>query len=458
MEKIKLDKIIKWTGCEKLAAGDKEVIDSVSTDSRSIKHGEFFIPLRGQNFDGHRFIDEAMGRGACGFVVEKDARDIDLSSYSHKIVLSADDNLVFLHRLAYHYIRSIGPTVIGITGSVGKTTTKDMLVAILGRNHTIGYTPRNYNNEIGVPMAILDLKQNSQFFIAELAMRKKGQIAQLSQIISPDVGIITAVGESHLQFFESVKDIALCKAEIASEISENQGMLFLNHDNQWTDLIKSVAGCGIKQFGYDHQLDYNFKDEVMDDDGFYSFDFYQQNKFLYSLRLNIAGYHNIYNASAAAGVSHYLDIPESDIAEGLVMANFEKDRMQIIKKKGMYIISDCYNANPLSVTYALQSLRQIAKKKGARSVAVLADMLELGPDSARLHYQVGKKISENNIDLLITFGKLARNINEGFGQKSYHFKDKQDCIHKIGSILEADDVVLIKGSRANQMEEIIERI
>ncbi|MDZ7837143.1 MAG: cyanophycin synthetase [Actinomycetota bacterium] len=234
--------------------------------------------------------------------------------------------------------------------------------------------------------------------------------------------------------------------------------MFLNHDNPWTGLIKDICGCRTKEFGYNHDLDYNFKNQSMDSGGCFGFDFCNSKKKMVSVHLTIAGYHNIYNACAAAGVGHYLQVSVEDIQKGLAAAVIEKDRMQILKKGSITVIDDCYNANPLSVACALESLRQIADMKEARSVAVLAGMLELGQDSDKLHYEMGKKIAENNIDLLITFGKMARNINEGYGKDSYYFENKQDCLEAIRGLIKAGDVVLIKGSRANRMEDIIDKI
>ncbi|MDD3776934.1 MAG: UDP-N-acetylmuramoyl-tripeptide--D-alanyl-D-alanine ligase [Actinomycetota bacterium] len=455
MEKTEIKQVLDWTSSKLVRGNPGDFIGSISTDSRHIKPGDFFVPLRGPNFNGHHFIEEAVKRGAAGFVAEEGYS----SNRPEKcLILSAADNLIFLHDLARHYLKYINPVVIGITGSVGKTTTKNMLVSILGRKYPIGFTPKNFNNDIGVPKAILDLKLGTKYFIAEIAMRQKGQIRQLSEIIHPDIGVITAVGESHLEFFSSMEEIANTKAEIAEYISEKGGVLFLNHDNQWTPHIKDLVCCRIKEFGGDPSLDYNFRNPKADCRGRFSFDFFYREQKVTSVNMNIAGYHHIYNACAAAGVSHHLGLAPSVIREGLSQASLEHDRMQVMQKGSILIINDCYNANPLSVSFALESLKQIADANQSRSVAVLADMLELGPDSARLHYQMGEKAAQAGIDLLITFGHWSAYFNDGYKGRSVHFESKQDCLDNIGKLLKDGDVVLVKGSRANRMEDIINQI
>ncbi|MGM0365767.1 MAG: UDP-N-acetylmuramoyl-tripeptide--D-alanyl-D-alanine ligase [Actinomycetota bacterium] len=461
MEEVKVKDIQSWTGAKIIDGGKDCFIDSISTDSRTLERGQFFIPLKGENFDGHDYIGEAIYRGACGFVYEQgcEGRFNRSRLSSGHIVLRSRSNHDFIYDLAYHYIRRVKPTVIGITGSVGKTTTKDMLVSILGRKHRVCFTPRNYNNEIGVPKAVLEMDKDAEFFVAELAMRKKGQIRKLAEMVDVDMAVITAVGESHLEFFENIQQIALAKAEIAHGLGRKGGILFLNHDNQWTSLIKEKAGCRILEFGKDNNLDYNFMHERPDLYGRYRFAFCRKEKELASISLNIAGYHNIYNGCAAAAVSDRLGMGGEDIGLGIEKARIEGCRMDVFEKSGKIIISDCYNASPLSVACALDTLKHIAGVNSGRSVAILSDMLELGKNTAKMHHGIGEMARKKDIDLLLSFGKLARYIYEGYrGKGGTHFESRQQLMDNIKGILRKGDVVLIKGSRANKMEDIVKEI
>jgi len=461
MEQVKVTDILDWTGAKKISGHNDGVIDSVSTDTRTLKKGQFFIPLKGENFDGHEYVGEAISRGACGFVYEQGYEgrfSLPNASPSH-IVLRSTGNLKFMHNLAYHYVRRVKPKVIGITGSVGKTTTKDMLVSILKRKHHVCFTPRNYNNEIGVPKAVLDMGKETEFFVAELAMRKKGQIKKLAEMIDVDIAVITAVGQSHLEFFKNTGEIALAKAEIGENLGRKGGILFLNHDNRWASLIKEKAGCQVLEFGSNNNLDYNFIQPSPDLYGRYNFIFCNKEKEVTPLSLNIAGYHNIYNGCAAAAVSDWLGVSREDIRQGIKNARIEGYRMEVFKKNGKIIISDCYNASPLSVTCALDTLKHISDVHSARAVAILSDMLELGDRAEQMHYEVGKYVMEKDIDLLLSFGKLAKYICDGCSRKrSIHFESRQQLVDNIKGLLKKGDVVLIKGSRANKMENIIKQI
>ncbi len=457
MEKINLKDLQKWTKAEKISGEDTRFIDSISTDTRTITRGQFFIPLKGQNFDGHHYIQQAVSRGACGFVYERGFPVPDLGP--GPIIFQSRDNLSFLQRLAFHYIRRIKPVVVGITGSVGKTTTKDMLVSVLKRKHKVCYTPKNYNNEIGVPKAVLDIGKDTKYFVAELAMRKKGQIRQLAEMIDVDIAVITAIGESHLEFFNNISEIALAKAEIASFPGKKKGVLFLNHDSPWADFIKQRVNCRIIEFGKNNSLDYNFIGQQPDVYGKYSFIFCKKDSRIAHVRLNIAGAHNMVNGCAAAAVSDWLGIDPDDISRGLENAAVEENRMAVFEKDAMIIINDCYNASPISVASALDTLQHIAHAKSARSVAILSDMLELGQNAAKMHCQVGMDAKQKNIDCLLAFGTLAKHICKGFGaEKSVYFEDKQQMVKHIKGYLKKGDVVLLKGSRANKMEEIIKQI
>lgn len=471
---VKIDEMLSWTGAELISGKGGSMVKELSTDSRTIKEGDFFIPVSGEKYDGHRFIGQALKKRACGFVyepghksqLEELKKEIGDSVFSSLVILEADNNLSFLEKIAYGYIRLFKPLVIGITGSVGKTTTKEFLVNILRKNHNIQFTPKNYNTEIGVSKAILDIGPKTQYFIVELGMRGKGQISELARICNIDIGLITAVGWSHMEFFKDIEEIAEAKAEIAEGLGEKNGVLFLNNDDGHSDFIEKKVKCKVKRFGRNNNMELNFLEKEADKKGRYSFGLYNKDRKINEVKMSIAGYHNIYNACGAAAVSFFLGIDTGDIKNGIEEAAPENFRMEIINKEDRIIINDCYNANPLSVQKAVDTLILISKKNNKRSVAILGDMLELGNNSPHYHFEAGKYLAAKKVDMVITLGKLAEDIYKGFKDekksgdrgKFFHFNNKEGLERKIEDMLGPGDVVLVKGSRAIKMEDIIEYI
>jgi UDP-N-acetylmuramoyl-tripeptide--D-alanyl-D-alanine ligase len=486
-KKISIKKLLEWSGCQsvhdfKNSSGQPKFISSISTDSRTLEKGDFFIPVAGPNFDGHDFIEECILKGAAGFVID-DPHIKELGKLENKIggllwddliILKSQDNISFLLDLSAGYIRQFDPIVIGVTGSVGKTTTKDFIVNILKGSFNIKFTAKNYNTELGIAVSILEIDKMTQFFIAELGMRAKGQIGMLSEVINLDMGAITAVGPSHLEYFNNVEEIALAKAEMAGFLAKKKGVLFLNNDDDWAEFISRNISCRIIRFGRNNSLDYNFIEGPPDNTGVYSFDFNKKDKKITDINMPLPGLHNVYNACCAAAICSHLGLNTEMIKTGLENAEFQKNRMRIIRHNEMIIINDCYNANPLSMKRAIDTLKTVSCLNNTRSVAILADMLELGAESSALHCETGKYLSENKIDILIAYGPLSENICRGFsasggvskelsgesGQSKkknyYYFKDKKQLCESLGGILKKDDAVLFKGSRANKLEDIID--
>ncbi len=471
-EKLKIKDLLSWTKCRLISGNPEKYICSISTDSRTIKNGDFFVPIIGENYNGHDFIESALKKNACGFVFESKHSEklklwekiIKTKNIDDLIILKSQNNLTFLNNIAYNYIRKFNPTVIGITGSAGKTTAKNLLVNILSKKRKIEFTPGNYNTEIGVSKSILEIDSNTDIFIAELGMRGKGQIKLLSDICNLNIGAITAIGQSHLAFFRDLKEIAIAKAEIAEVLYRNNGVLFLNNDDQYSNFIEKKVSCKTIRFGRNNNITFNFIEKNIDDMGRFMFDLFKGSKKITNIKLNVPGYHNLYNACCAAAIALYLDIDSKTIKEGIEEAIIESSRMEIIKRKGKIIIDDCYNASPLSVKRAVDTLVLISKKRNMRSVAIIGDMLELGSNSSDLHREIGGYLSEKKVDVLIAVGSLAGEICKGFKNninlnnskiRYYCFSDKEELSGKIGSLLKDRDLILIKGSRADRMEDII---
>lgn len=470
--KIKFKEIMKWTGSAVYGSKVSSTLQnfslaSISTDTRTIEEGDFFIPVAGENYNGHDFIPDAINRGASGFVFESRFNDM-ITGWKDKtksllwdniIILETENNLNFLQDISRHYIRKFNPIVIGITGSAGKTTTKDFIASILDRVFNIKFTPKNFNTEIGISKSILEIDKNTQFFIAELGMRASGQIRNLTEVINLDIGAVTAVGPSHLEFFKSIEEIALAKSEMAEFIAIKKGVLFLNNDDDWTDFIEKRKKCKILKFGRNNNLDFNFLEKDMDEYGKFSFDFYKNKKKLAEINLPVSGYHNLYNACCAAAICSFLKLEPEMVREGIENAILENKRMEAARIGNKIIINDCYNASPLSMKKAIDTLKLVASKNNGRSVAILADMLELGDESEKLHFEIGQYLKEKDINLVIAVGKFSKKICCGFlPGKSYYFNDKKDISSKLQDFLKAGDVILIKGSRANRLESLMDFI
>jgi len=470
--KIKLKEILDWSGSSVYGPKDSKALQyfnltSISTDTRTIEKKDFFISVSGENYNGHDFIGDAIKRGASGFIFESRFsnrvavwRDkIKSDIWNNLVVLETENNLNFLQDISHHYIRKFNLIVIGITGSVGKTTTKDFIVSILSRVFNIKFTPKNFNTEIGISKSILEIDENTQFFIAELGMRANGQIGKLAKVINLDLGAITAVGPSHLEFFKNMEEIALAKSEMAEFITLKKGILFLNNDDDWTDFIEKRIKCKVLKFGRNNSLDFNFLEKDMDEYGKFSFGFYKKDKKLAEINLPVSGYHNLYNACCAAAICSFLELEPGMIKEGIENAVLESKRMEVIRKGDKIIINDCYNASPLSMKKAIDTLKLIASRNESRSVAILADMLELGDDSDLLHFEIGKYLKDKDIDLVITVGKLSKKICCGFlPNKSYYFDEMGGITGKLQNFLKPGDAILIKGSRANRLESLLDFI
>lgn len=469
MEKISINDLIVWTGSLPVLL-KSGTINNFSTDSRTIKKNDFLIPLKGANFDGHRFIADSIDRGISGFVFEKnneyapDALKKAKESRMKLSVLECGDTLSFLMNAAKGYMQRYSPVSIGITGSVGKTTTKNFVAGILKNCGKTVYSEKSFNNEIGIPKTVFGTDGTTQYFIAEIGMRARGQVRELSSICNIKYGIITKTGPSHLEFFENVEEIAKSKSEISETIGKNNGMLFLNGDDEYFHILKKYSECQIAECGGKKEYKYNFSNISADENACYGFDFNFFSKKITDIKLSIPGFHNVYNAVLAAAISFELGVDQKIIKESIEETSAADCRMEIIRENEKYVINDCYNANPVSFKSAIDTLKIIAETKKARSIAVIGDMLELGRESEKYHEDLGRYLLRSGINILIALGDKSKrtydiyNEEKNSSARCYYFKDKNSLIKSVKDIIEKGDIVLIKGSRGNLMEDIIKYI
>lgn len=470
MESILTSEILSWTKSKLIYGNLNSAILNFSTDSRTINKNDFFIPIIGENYNGHDFIAETIKNGAKGFACRMDYKnkndliDFTRKNYPETLIVECSDTSDFFKDVAKGYLKKFKVVSVGITGSAGKTTTKNFIVNILKKYGETVFSQKNFNNEIGIPKTIFEVKRNTKYLITELGMRAKGQIRDLAEICNIKYGIITNIGPSHLEFFNSIDEIALSKAEISEKIFKNNGVLFLNGDDKYTDLIEKNIKCASAKCGIRSDFEYNFSNCSCDYNAVYDFDLNSCGKKIFHIKLTMPGYHNIYNAILAASLPLYLNIDPLIIKNAIEETSSESLRMEIIEKGNKVILNDCYNANPLSMKSAIDSLAVISKNRKLRSIAILGDMFELGNESVNMHEEIGEYLSDKGIDILVALGKNSINIFNKFIKPGgietyrYHFKKKEQLLKEIGKIVKKGDAVLIKGSRANKMENIIDYI
>lgn len=465
---LKATEVASSCGGTLLYGDPGKIISSVSTDSRTIGEGELFVPLVGDDYDGHDFVSGAVKNRASGWLTAKDPSDFISKSQleiERYVVIKVEDTLKAYQDIASEVRDRLKAKVIAITGSTGKTSTKDMMQAVLSKAMKTSASPRNYNNEVGVPYTILNAPQDVRALILEMAMRGKGQIRELAEIGKPDIGVITNIGVTHFELLGSEEKIAEAKAELV-EAMDSRGICVVNRDDEYAWAIGKKADGRVVTYGMAGGCDVRAEAVAIEESGAASFDV--KSKLMRDtnrihIRMNIPGKYNVYNALAAATVAMLLDVPSDIIKIGLESASVSELRMEVVTtREGYTIINDTYNASPSSMRAAIETLRDMSA--GNRSIAVLGDMFELGRISKQSHLEVGRFVEESNIDRLITVGERARDIAEGArsagmaDENISSFASIEEATNGACGILQRGDRVLVKASRAMGLERLVERI
>lgn len=433
-------------------------ITGVVTDSRHITQGCLFVPLAGERFDAHDFVAAALEAGASAVLWSKKGERPPGPA------IIVEDTLVALQNMAASYLASTSAKVIGITGSNGKTTTKDMVYALLSTTYKVHKTQGNFNNHIGMPLTILSMPTESDFIVLEMGMSDRGEIKLLSELAKPEVVIITNIGESHLLQLGSRLEIARAKLEIMTGL-RSEGLLVCNGDEP---LIQQVLGEAETQkphrlnkmtFGLEHHND-EYPSEMNFAQHSVSFTTHQGGSRTYTLPL--LGQHNVINSLAALIVARHYKVSEEKIVQGLQALSLTGMRIEFITcENGIAILNDAYNASPTSMKAALHVLESM--KGYHRKVAVLGDMLELGENEGQFHEEIGSVLDQSQIDYLFTLGELGKRIAQGAKKrldekKIYAYTDKAELIAKLEQTLSPQDVVLVKASRGMALEQVVEQI
>lgn len=428
------------------------VICGVSIDTRKIATGNLFVPFRGEHSDGHQFVEDALKKGASAALWQKDVPNPPL----HLPILVVEDTLLALQELARSYHSSLNIKVVGITGSNGKTTTKDMTANLLSIQYKVQKTEGNYNNEIGLPLTILGLEEDTEIAVLEMGMSSRGEIDFLTRLARPEAAIITNIGESHLLDLGSREGIAEAKLEIVNGLRDNGILVYFGDEPLLMERIENIKGNVIKKtFGRWEKNDIFPVDIKQTSNG----STFKIKVSTVEFVLPVLGTHNVLNALAAMTVANYFGIPFEKMNEGFASLKLTNMRTEMLEgKKGEKIINDAYNASPTSMHAAIELISQLPGYN--KKILVLGDMLELGPEEEEFHLKIGESIQSEKVDYVFTFGKLGEFIAKGAkanlpAERVFAFTEKAPLIAELQKLVNEDTIILVKASRGMKLEEVI---
>ena len=421
-------------------------LDSFETDSRKIVDNVVFVGIKGENVDGSKFYLDALNSGAKGCIINRGFSNEE--EISGKFLIEVDDTVKALQELAKIKRSMYDIPVVAVTGSVGKTSTKDIIASVLGTKYNVLKTEGNHNNEIGMPLTILSLKDHNAM-VLEMGMSSFGEISLLSKIAKPTIGVITNIGTAHIGILGSRENILKAKLEIMDGLD---GKLIINNDNDmlhsWNlnNKLNNVITVGIN-----NKSDFMASNIISKDDK----TTFTCNNDIYDINANGEAF--VYNSLTAVAISKLLDIDYNKTKYGLVNFKLTSGRNEIIKCNGYIVVNDCYNASVDSIKEALKNLSNSDNK---RKIAVLGDILELGDFSKEIHKKVGEEVLKNNIDILVTVGNESKIVYDVCknSMESYHFDNNKDAINYLKSTIKDDDKILVKASNGMKFIEIVDSL
>lgn len=451
MEPTSLETLARWSRGEIIAGDPAATVTTICTDSRTMKAGDLFLALRGETFDGHTFVEEAAARGALGAVVEHPVDNLPRDF----CVLRVQNTLYGLQRIAGEYRKSLSLQVVCITGSNGKTSTKDLISAVLRERFQITRTEGNFNNHIGLPLTMLKLRAGDQIGVFEIGMNHPGEIAPLAALARPDVSVVTNIGIAHIEHMGSRAAIAVEKGALVEALPPS-GTVVLNADDEYSQSIAAKTKADTIFCGLADNANIRASDLSQDFSGM-KFRVHAFGKSV-NAQLSVPGVHMVRNALLAIGVGHAFGMSLEEAAAGLTNLQLTKGRLEQKVVRGIQVLDDSYNANPDSMKAALLTLSQMSTN--GRRIAVLGRMGELGEESERGHRSVGQAASDLGLDCVVTVGEEAALIADeawrGGVAKVVKAKDQEEAVKTLREFVRAGDLVLVKGSRSSRMERIVE--
>ncbi len=477
-----VNELLQVTGGWLLKGKPVFTVPGLSIDSRTIRSGELFVALKGDRFDGHAFLPEVFKKGARGAIVDqRGGLDTDAAG---EILIEVPDTLRALQEIARFHRKRFSIPVVAITGSNGKTTTKEMAAAILSQRLMVLKNEGNLNNHIGVPLTLLGLKPQHQLALIEMGINHPGELTRLCEIARPDMGLITNIGATHLEFLGNVEGVARAKGELLQALKDEGCIAFLNSDDPFTPRLRLLTCGSVVTFGLDEKAGEKPDVQAM------NVTHHPQGSFFHlrlqrregvgigtgskkvrfkkkeivadeiDIQLAVTGQHNVCNAVGAAAIASVLGADAAEIKEGLEAFQPIQLRSQLIQWRGVKILNDSYNANPASMRSALETLKLI--RGSGRAIAVLGDMLELGKESAAAHREIGQRIGGLGLDYLLTVGEFAgligqEAIRRGMAKDRVKICDRMDeAVEFLRGLTREQDTVLVKGSRGMRMEKVVQ--
>jgi UDP-N-acetylmuramoyl-tripeptide--D-alanyl-D-alanine ligase len=424
----------------------------LSTDSRQCQPGAIFVALRGEKFDGHQFAVQVLAAGALATVVEASWFASQKMPRGNFIVV--EDTLQALQQIGHTIRRRWAKPIIAITGSNGKTTTKELVAAVLAQEKSVHKTTGNLNNHIGVPLTLAELDHGHDVAVVEMGANHYGEIARLCEIAAPNFGLITNIGRAHIEFFKDLDGVAKAKRELFDYLHARDGVVFINADDP---KLRATLPSGAKAITYGIEQPAQVQGRIVgiDENGCVTLAWRGQN-----IHLVIPGTHNAINALAAIAVGEHFGAVPQKIRRALETTPPVAKRMQILQRGGLTIINDAYNANPESMRAALEFLAAMPVRDNGRRIAVLGDMLELGEAASAVHQEIGVMVKGLPIHAVFAYGPQMRHLVHAIGEALWaeHFDDKARLCEEINRSVRSGDVILLKGSRGMAMEEVVERL
>jgi UDP-N-acetylmuramoyl-tripeptide--D-alanyl-D-alanine ligase len=457
MLSISLNDVLKVTGGRLWndAPRSQTLAQGISIDSRTMKKGNLFVAIPGERFDGHHFTSEAAKKEAALLILSEEQINRVGKKELQKIpAVVVKDTKKALRDMALWHRNKVEIPTVAVTGTNGKTTTKDMIAEVLSSEFKVLKSIRSYNNLIGVPLTLFELNSDTQVLVLELGMSNPGEIGVLTRIARPSLGVITNIGPAHLESMESLERIARAKFELLENMPPPRTAVLNADDEFLAQRIKEGKEKTVS-FGINNEADFRATDLAASNEGYVTFKVNGQ----LDINLGLLGEHNVYNALAAFAVGTLMGAEQARIKQSLERYRPPELRMELIQFDGIKVINDSYNANPVSMANALRTLKQM--KNEGRKIAVLGDMLELGEKTEHYHSELGRAVAESGIDLLLTVGKHSSAIGDGAQgcgmnpEKIIAFDDNQKVSAYLTENLKAGDLVLIKGSRKMKLEEVV---
>lgn len=444
---LTFEELLKYCNGKVIVDKGEKNFNTLSTDTRNIKEGNVFLALKGENFNGNKYVKEALEKGATIAIVDEvlfEEKDID------GVVIKVEDGKKALLNIAKGYREKLGLKVVGITGSTGKTSTKDLVSAFLSGKYKVFKTKGNFNNEIGLPLMVLQLDSSIDVAVLEMGMSDFNEIHNLADCARPDIAIITNIGVSHIENLKTRDNILKAKMEITDFFNKNN-ILILNEED---DMLQKVHNkeYEIVKTGYNENYNYYASNiELTRETTSFDLNFKGE---LYRIKLPMVGAHNVLNALLGIAASFKLGLTVEEIINGLKNIEATSMRLEFIDGDGIEIINDCYNASPDSMKAALDVL----SSREGRKIAILGTMRELGDKAASCHREVAE-YANDKVDMLISCGEFISDFKEGFEKEEIKlYNTKVNLINDLNSIIKSQDVILVKASRGEKFEEIVEAL